>query len=75
MKRIIKDKLGCITIVDNCAKRTFTIRIYNRSYKLLSKYRTIPINDEEFQYQLFFWTDGDWIKFIMKGMKDNAIRL
>jgi hypothetical protein len=45
-------------ITSNKSKRTFTIRTNG------SKYRTLPMNKEEFEHADMFWTGNDWQQFL-----------
>jgi hypothetical protein len=56
MKTIITDILK---ITPNNSKKTFTIRKYDKDYKKIIKYRSFPVNDNEFE-EMEAYTERDW---------------
>jgi hypothetical protein len=56
MKTIITDILK---ITPNNSKKTFTIRKYDKDYKKIIKYRSFPVDDNEFQ-EMEIYTERDW---------------
>ncbi len=51
------------TVAANRGRRTLTIRVYHDG-KLTSKYRTLPLSKEEFQYYSDFATQNDIRNFL-----------
>lgn len=49
------------TIKLNRSRRTYTIRKYSDSGKIIAKYRSFPQTKEEFSE---FWTENDIINFL-----------
>jgi len=68
----MKNKLDEIKAIPNHEDRTFTIwKYYGR--KLIAKYRTIPLDEDEFEYCLNNST-SDW-RWFLKSTEHYNIKL
>jgi hypothetical protein len=61
-----------IKAVSNKAKKTFTISKYNNG-KLISKYRTIPLSNEEFEENELN-TQSDWLNFLKNSNEYSEVK-
>ena len=65
-----------VKVTANHSKKTFTIRFIDPFCKVcLSKFRTIPVSKSDFEYQYFWYTPGDWRKYIRNSNSNNWINI